>query len=99
MTGENVLPFNPLDKRHLGESVGQALLHQPVVPLSEIPTFIGAGIYALYYTGKFPAYEPLASANSGGNFCAPIYVGRAVPKGARKGSELNLSPGRALQLR
>lgn len=99
MTGENVLPFNPLDKRHLGESVGQALLRQPVVPLSEIPAFIGAGIYALYYTGKFPAYEPLASANSGGSFCAPIYVGRAVPKGARKGSELNLSPGRVLQLR
>lgn len=37
MTKENnVIPFNPLDKRQLGESVGQALLHSPPLPLDNL---------------------------------------------------------------
>lgn len=28
MTGVRIIPFNPLDKRHLGESVGQTMLRQ-----------------------------------------------------------------------
>ncbi len=84
----DVIPFNPLDKRNLGASVAEAMLNRPVVPLGNIPTFTGAGIYAIYYTGEFPAYTILAAHNSRNNFQAPIYVGKAVPAGARKGASL-----------
>lgn len=96
MTNKKILPFNPLDKRHLGESVGQAMLRQPVVPLSELKPFDGAGIYAIYYAGSFPGYEAIAERNRDGLFNAPIYVGKAVPKGARKGGDLEASPGKVL---
>ena len=97
MTKENnVILFNPLDKRHLGESVGQALLHRPILPLDNLEPFEGAGIYAIYYTGAFPCYGLIAERNRDGQFAAPIYVGKAVPKGARKGGEIDASPGRVL---
>lgn len=55
-------PFNPLDKRHLGASVANALLESDIYPLPPEP-FVGAGVYALYYVGDFPAYEALADVN------------------------------------
>ena len=54
--------FNPLDKRNLAESVTTAMLARPVVPFPPSP-FIGAGIYALYYTGSFPIYRQIAFLN------------------------------------
>jgi hypothetical protein len=78
-------PFNPLDKIHLGESIRDALLRQPVLPMPPEERFPGAGIYALYYTGGFAAYKPLAVRNRDDRFEMPIYVGEAVPEGARKG--------------
>lgn len=96
MTDKKVVPFNPLDKRHLGESVGQAMLRQPVVPMADLEKFSGAGIYAIYYKGDFPAYEMIAERNQDGAFSAPIYVGKAVPKGARKGGNLESAPGTVL---
>lgn len=83
---DKIVPFNPLDKQHLGESVGQAMLRQPATPLGELEKFNGAGIYAIYYLGDFPAYQAIASRNTEGDFVAPIYVGKAVPSGARKGN-------------
>lgn len=47
--------------------------------------FAGAGIYAIYYVGDFPAYASIAKQNVEGRFESPIYVGKAVPKGSRKG--------------
>ncbi len=96
MTDSNIVPFNPLDKRHLGESVGQAMLRRPVIPLGNLETFNGAGIYAIYYTGCFSGYEPITKRNRNGIFTAPIYVGKAVPKGARKGGDLQALPGKVL---
>lgn len=96
MTDRKVVPFNPLDKRHLGESVGQAMLRRPAVPLNDLEAFQGAGIYAVYYTGSFEAYETIAERNRNERFGAPIYVGKAVPKGARKGGDLEACPGRVL---
>jgi hypothetical protein len=96
MTRDNVVPFNPLDKRHLGESVAQAMLRQPTVPMAKIENFDGAGIYAIYYHGSFPAYKLLSSRNKEGQCKAPIYIGKAVPKGARKGKDLSANPGRVL---
>ena len=84
MTGK-ILPFNPLDKKHLGESVGQAMLRQSVTPFTKLKKFSGAGVYAIYYTGDFTPYQAIASRNKDGEFVAPIYVGKAVPSGTRKG--------------
>lgn len=93
-------PYNPLDRQNLGASVAEALLERPVHPLGERLDVIGAGIYVIYYTGAFNAYESLACRNAGGKFEAPIYVGKAIPEGARKGKfGLGLSLGQALQKR
>lgn len=89
-------PFNPLDKTNLGESVADAMLLQPVVPLPP-DAFTGAGIYAIYYTGAFPLYAALAEQNLDGLYRWPIYVGKAVPAGARKGGfGLGADPGMVL---
>jgi len=92
-------PFNPLDKRNLGESVAEALLATPVQSLPPEP-YIGAGVYALYYTGSFSAYRLLSEKNRDGQFLCPIYIGKAVPAGARKGGlGLDVEHGQALYKR
>ncbi len=78
-------PYNPLDKRRLAESVTSALLKKEVVPLGSLVKFNGAGIYVIYYTGDFPAYKVISENNKNNQFKTPIYVGKAVPAGARKG--------------
>jgi hypothetical protein len=96
---DKILPFNPLDKRNLGASVAEALLASRVHPLGEIDAFEGAGIYAIYYLGDFPAYKDIARQNRAGRFLAPIYVGKAVPEGARKGGGVGEIRTRALHKR
>jgi len=88
-------PFNPLDKLSLARGLARALLENPCERLPPQASFPGAGIYAIYYSGKFPLYEKIASLNRAGKFAAPIYAGRAVPEGARKGA-LGKEPGTAL---
>ncbi|MDR0576992.1 MAG: Eco29kI family restriction endonuclease [Candidatus Accumulibacter sp.] len=80
-----IIPFNPLDKDNLGASIAIAMLSGKVHPLGDLTKFGGAGIYALYYNGAFPAYQEIAQRNTNGRFTVPIYVGKAVPAGARKG--------------
>jgi hypothetical protein len=92
-------PYNPLDKRNLGDSVADALI-ETEAQLLPPPPFIGAGVYAIYYTGAFPAYVLLSEANRDGQFRCPIYVGKAVPPGARKGGlGLDADHGQALYKR
>ena len=91
-----IIPFNPLDKTSLGSSVADALLARPALPLGELETFRGAGVYAIYYCGKFKPYATLAALNTDGEFRSPIYVGKAVPEGARKGGILDSKPSRVL---
>jgi hypothetical protein len=79
-------PFNPLDKVNLGRSVAEAMLERDPVPLGNLSRFNGAGIYALYYTGKFSSYAPLAKPQGDKQYRQPIYVGKAVSPGARKGN-------------
>lgn len=77
-------PYNPLSKHNLGNSVAGRLLEMDLHALPPEP-FLGAGVYAIYYTGELAMYAPLGSATrSGANL--PIYVGKAVPAGARKGA-------------
>ncbi len=78
-------PYNPLDKANLGASVAEALLGRKPRPLGSVEPFFGAGIYALYYCGTLAPYQRLASLNQDGDPQAPIYVGKAIPAGGRKG--------------
>jgi hypothetical protein len=84
-------PYNPLDKLNLGRSVVDALLESDLHSIRQLPTIVGAGIYALYYAGDFPAYSPIVGET------VPIYIGKAVPTGARKGASL-VSSGRGRAL-
>jgi Eco29kI restriction endonuclease len=83
-------PYNPLDKLNLGRSVVEAMLALPATPLPQLEPFDGAGIYAIYYHGTFPPYAALTAAFGSPNE-APIYVGKAVPSGARRGASLTAS--------
>jgi len=94
---KRIVPFNPLDKTNLGESVAEAVLQQPVGPLPPDAPFVGAGVYAIYYEGDLPLYKDLVELNLDGLYRWPIYVGKAVPAGARKGGYgLGADPGQAL---
>jgi hypothetical protein len=92
-------PFNPLDKRNLGESVADALLQTEATTMPPAP-FIGAGVYVIYYIGSLPVYSVLATQNRNGKFSCPIYIGKAVPAGARKGGlGIEVEHGQALYKR
>ena len=84
----DLTPFTPLARENLGASVAEAMLEKKAWPLASVvaKSFKGAGIYALYYTGKFDAYGQIAARNRDDKFEVPIYVGKAVPAGARKGN-------------
>ncbi|OHB59012.1 MAG: restriction endonuclease [Planctomycetes bacterium GWF2_50_10] len=92
--------YNPLAKSNLGASVAKALLDNPVSKLPPDAGFMGAGIYAIYYTGDYPLYKSISDKNKSDKFCQPIYVGKAVPAGARKGGfGLDLPAGNVLYRR
>lgn len=80
-------PYNPLEKENLGKSVADSLIKQKPVSLGSIDRFSGAGVYAIYYTGNFNAYSKLRDWNTSiEDLNVPIYVGKAVPTGDRKGN-------------
>jgi Eco29kI restriction endonuclease len=71
--------FDPLDYRNVAASVVSTLLARPLGPLPPAEPFIGGGVYTIYYKGAFPAYADISGKDT------PIYVGKAVPAGGRKG--------------
>lgn len=77
--------FNPLDKMNLAKSVAQALLESPLQALARVKQFEGPGIYAIYYSGSFEVYAAYVRGPDGNPIERPIYVGKAVPAGRRKG--------------
>ncbi|MFD1504427.1 Eco29kI family restriction endonuclease [Georgenia yuyongxinii] len=78
-------PYNPLEIEHLGESIERRILSSTPTPMTDIASFNGAGVYAIYYTGDLPIYSLIADRNREGQFRQPIYVGKAIPEGGRKG--------------
>lgn len=78
-------PYNPLDRVELGRSVERALLGRPLGPLPPTASFPGAGLYAIYYWGGFEAYRSSSSPQREPGE-VPMYVGRAIPRGARAGA-------------
>jgi hypothetical protein len=77
-------PYNPLDRVNLARSVERALLAEPLSGLPPAAPFAGAGLYALYYVGAFAAYAPITPPERDPGEI-PIYVGRAIRRGARAG--------------
>lgn len=71
--------FDPLDYQTIADTVVAALLEQPMESLPPTEAITGGGVYVLYYTGSFDAYEPISNTE------VPIYAGRAVPAGSRRG--------------
>jgi len=95
------VPYNPLEKANLGKSVADALLQQEARALDSLEVFDGAGIYALYYQGHLAPYRRLAHINRTQGATVPIYVGKAIPVGGRKGLApsdvaLTVKPGKPL---
>ena len=89
-------PYNPLDTKNLGKSVAEALLDRDDHAIADIPRFVGSGIYVIYYMGDFELYRPMAEANAD-DLSWPIYIGKAVPSGGRRGTNLfQASKGSAL---
>jgi hypothetical protein len=92
-------PYNPLDKRNLGEDVTRKLLERPLAPLPP-PRFEGAGVYVIYFTGlnlPFAPYAPIAAGERTDPEIIPIYVGKAIPEGSRVGGMgFDASAGTAL---
>ena len=70
----------------LSELIKDAIRFFHGTPIHTLPPperFLGVGVYALYYTGKNPLYERYAELNRL-SYDAPIYVGKAVPRGWRQ---------------
>ncbi len=76
-------PYNPLDRINLARSIELELLARDVTPLADRSPVRGSGIYALYYAGALEFYRPVS--NVPPDFHRPIYVGKAIPEGSRKG--------------
>jgi Eco29kI restriction endonuclease len=76
--------YNPLDKKNLARSIEAEILAQDVQPLGAPEQIVGAGVYAIYFRGKFEAYSTLSHSNNS-DWKNPIYIGKAIPKGGRKG--------------
>ena len=98
MTTAKIQPYNPLDKLNLARSIEIELLGRSAVPFDALDGIRGAGVYVIYYGGPFPAYSPIASNAPESPTRRPIYVGKAIPKGGRKGGLTNdaSATGRAL---
>lgn len=82
--------YNPLDYASLSETLARELMNSELMPLTAIERFYGDGVYALFYSGDFPAYTELADINYAKPGSFPIYIGKASPK-ALKGIELDAS--------
>ena len=70
--------------RAIGDEAAAFFDRTPVYPLTPKITALELGVYALYYVGKCPYYRHISVVNL--KACIlPIYVGKAVPAGWRKG--------------
>ena len=74
--------FDPSDPHVIGQLIAESMIardRRPLVSLAD-DRFYGSDVYALYYSGPFPAYEPIRGTDH------PIYVGKADPKDVYAGT-------------
>ena len=77
--------YDPLTYDNLMAGLVVYFQKQDQARLNKATGIEGPGIYALYYTGTLPVYKPIADGE------APIYVGKAIPPGSRKGDTVDVS--------
>lgn len=73
--------YNPLDYANLTRNCVIELMRRGPFKLPLRDQFGGAGVYALFYTGSSKSYNKVKSEDASW----PVYVGKAVPPGGRKG--------------
>lgn len=71
--------FNPF-KENVRDLLVSTFEKQSLLGLPPTSVDMGCGVYALYYKGPHKAYSPLVKSKK-----YPIYVGKAVVPGGRKG--------------
>lgn len=74
--------YNPLTYDNLMIGLVAHFEKQRTERLDRLPAVQGPGIYSLYYGGGFGAYAGILEG-------LPIYVGKAVPPGSRKGAAID----------
>jgi hypothetical protein len=65
--------FDPSNPNVAGRIIGITMIAQARKPLANVERFYGSGVYAIYYSGDFPAYAAISKMEH------PIYVGKADP--------------------
>ncbi len=84
--------YDPLTYDNLMAGMVSHFEKQTMESLDTIEDVKDPGIYSLFYSGPMPSYKMISGSER------PIYVGKAVPPGSRKGERVNVeSP--ALQRR
>ncbi len=73
--------YNPLDYTNLTRNCVEELMRRGPFALPPPDEFLGSGVYALFYQGRERVYEEIRSDDA----TWPIYVGKAIPPGGRKG--------------
>ena len=76
--------YDPLTYDNLMAGLIVYFERQPRVTLPAVADVGGPGIYALFYRGTYEAYQSISGTST------PIYVGKAVPPGARKGTTVDV---------
>lgn len=84
--------FDPTDPSTAGRIVALTLVAQDRHPLAAVPSFYGAGVYAIYYKGKFEPYQVLSGTEH------PIYVGKADPDASAAKDAVSQGPKVSLRL-
>jgi hypothetical protein len=86
------MKYEPMANQTFRSNLLEGILKEAIAffeqtPVHDMPPQVstpGLGVYGIYYTGKLELYEHLGRLNS--KQCViPIYVGKAVPAGWRKG--------------
>ena len=77
--------YDPLTYNNLMEGLVSHFKQQDTKRLDSIEGVEGPGIYSLFYSGGMAVYEPISAGDH------PIYVGKAVPPGSRKGASVDAS--------
>ena len=80
-----VEPYDPLTYDNLMAGMVLHFERQSLEPLDTKEVVSGPGIYSLFYSGPMVSYQPISGSEK------PIYVGKAVPPGSRRGESVDES--------
>lgn len=77
--------YDPLTYDNLMAGTVLEFERQPLHQLDEEIAIRGPGIYSLIYSGSLDVYREITASGY------PIYVGKAIPPGSRRGDSVNVS--------